>query len=571
MKSKYRNLFISTLSVFILMFSTTIFATEAIKHDDNILQKIDSLLKHTPDSSQYDELVKMIEKYRQKGDYVSTIVAINKALSLFSSPNIDDDLRRKLIILKVYLGQSYNGLGLFSESIKYNTEVLLFAREKKDTILSITSLMILGEAYVGLGVNDKAIKHMLEANNEAKRFKVYDFLPVTLNNLSTALIEINELDRAMTYLNQLEKYVNENEIKDSHVYLSKCTCLLQQGKTEEALTYCKLFETEINLLHNFHIKTSLYQEYAEIYLKLEDIDTAEQYVLKAIGLAKKHKFNDVLIQAYKVLSKIYTKKQNSNRATYYQDQYLQLNDSITSLNMRTAIGNVRLLSDIEQNKSKISKLKAENELKLIKIKTLVLSLVAVLVIGLFVYYQRRLTYKAYKKVVKENIKAIETHDEIVSLRKIVVHDTRKKVFSDEIIATLKEANNQKDSVNLTPQQSALIESQIRSAFDVDEVFLNKDLDLSGFANDIGTNRVYLSYVFNHVIKQSFNEMLNTYRINRAKKLLLTDSDKFTIEAIGLQSGFSNKVTFNRNFKSITGVTPSVFVKISQEHNESFSL
>ena len=211
MKKYSIKIFIRIISVAMLLLSTTVFASDTIKQNEDILQKIDSLIQHVPDSAKYDELAKMIETYRLKGDYVATIVIINKTLELFKDSYKDDKLVRKLNILKIYLGQSYNGLGLYSESIKHNTEVLLYSREIKDTILSVTSLMILGEAYAGLDVNDKAKKYMLEAYQEAKLYKKYDFVAITLNNLGATLIGLKEYDTAMAYFDQLE--LLESKIK----------------------------------------------------------------------------------------------------------------------------------------------------------------------------------------------------------------------------------------------------------------------------------------------------------------------------------------------------------------------
>ena len=102
-------------------------------------------------------------------------------------------------------------------------------------------------------------------------------------------------------------------------------------------------------------------------------------------------------------------------------------------------------------------------------------------------------------------------------------------------------------------------------FDIEKVYLQKDLDLEKFAKITNTNRVYLSFVFNNIINTPFSEMLNKYRINEAKKMLILNSKKFTIEAIANHSGYKNKATFNRNFKKLTGITPTVFLKIYQEN------
>lgn len=164
-----------------------------------------------------------------------------------------------------------------------------------------------------------------------------------------------------------------------------------------------------------------------------------------------------------------------------------------------------------------------------------------------IFYQKKKINKAYRKLVRENIDSVKTHEEISNLRKGLFNKNKEKIIESK-------------KINLTQGNAEAIELITRKLFDIDKVFLEKDLDLEKLAVYVNTNRVYLSHVFNNTIKMSFNEMLNKYRINEAKKLLILNVNKYTIEAIARESGFKNKATFNRNFKNLTGVTPSFFIK-----------
>jgi AraC-like DNA-binding protein len=70
---------------------------------------------------------------------------------------------------------------------------------------------------------------------------------------------------------------------------------------------------------------------------------------------------------------------------------------------------------------------------------------------------------------------------------------------------------------------------------------------------------HLSYYFREEKKQHFNDYRNEWRINHAKNLIRKGkANEFTLETIGLLSGFSTRNTFLTAFKKVEGITPSMF-------------
>ena len=104
-----------------------------------------------------------------------------------------------------------------------------------------------------------------------------------------------------------------------------------------------------------------------------------------------------------------------------------------------------------------------------------------------------------------------------------------------------------------------IEQRLLPTIQKEKLYLNTKLTLKECAKSIGTNEKYLSNYLNKNHKVNFNTFINNYRIEAAKKMLLSDdSDKYTIEAIAQMSGFNSKSSFNSVFKKYTGSTPSEF-------------
>jgi AraC-like DNA-binding protein len=92
-------------------------------------------------------------------------------------------------------------------------------------------------------------------------------------------------------------------------------------------------------------------------------------------------------------------------------------------------------------------------------------------------------------------------------------------------------------------------------------FLYNDLNLDKLSGLMNINKHYLSQAINENLKMNFFEYINFLRINEAKKLLATEK-KLSIKEIAFQIGYNNKVSFNKAFKNITGVTPGKYREAS---------
>ncbi len=90
-----------------------------------------------------------------------------------------------------------------------------------------------------------------------------------------------------------------------------------------------------------------------------------------------------------------------------------------------------------------------------------------------------------------------------------------------------------------------------------KLFKNPDVKIADIAKALHVMPHILSQYLNENLGKSFTLFMNEYRIEEAKKLLLTVNN-YKIEAIGYESGFNSKSTFFTVFKNMTGTTPSKF-------------
>lgn len=93
----------------------------------------------------------------------------------------------------------------------------------------------------------------------------------------------------------------------------------------------------------------------------------------------------------------------------------------------------------------------------------------------------------------------------------------------------------------------------------DKLYLESDLSLSGLSKLVGKSTQNTSEVINQYAKRNFNDFINFYRIQDAKKMLLDVNTKnYTISSIAFDAGFSTLSSFNSAFKKFEGITPSLY-------------
>ena len=95
----------------------------------------------------------------------------------------------------------------------------------------------------------------------------------------------------------------------------------------------------------------------------------------------------------------------------------------------------------------------------------------------------------------------------------------------------------------------------------EKLFTEPELTLQELADQIKFPPYQVSQSLNECLGKSFYDLVNGYRLEEAKRLLLDPSkSNLTILSIGFEAGFNSKTTFNTVFKQKTGLTPTAFRK-----------
>lgn len=114
---------------------------------------------------------------------------------------------------------------------------------------------------------------------------------------------------------------------------------------------------------------------------------------------------------------------------------------------------------------------------------------------------------------------------------------------------------------LTPEKIKSLASRLTQYMEIEKPFLDENVNLSLLAEQSEISQAHLSQVINQHFKMNFYDFVNQYRVEEAKKKLLSsDFDHLSVLGIAFDCGFKSKSSFNRYFKKYTGVPPSTFKK-----------
>jgi AraC-like DNA-binding protein len=119
-------------------------------------------------------------------------------------------------------------------------------------------------------------------------------------------------------------------------------------------------------------------------------------------------------------------------------------------------------------------------------------------------------------------------------------------------------NRSFDTLNQDEIKSYL--SRLQDVMKQEQLYFDPNLNLKQVASKTGIPVNLISFLINNRLDISFNEWVNSFRIEAVKKQMTGSRFKeITIAGIAGECGFNSKATFNRVFKLQTGMTPREYL------------
>ncbi len=481
---------------------------------DYSIQEISKLIVFYKDSL---SLVKESENYQNRGFY-------------------------SLVISNLY----YN-IGNYNKAIYFDKKALECFKTTKDTIFIMNALLSLSAYYGEINEQKTSLNFLKDLEKYAKESKNKAFLFNTYINMSMAYATIN-YNKAITYIKKAENLKNESTDNIFFLNNAKAGIYYVNKNYTKALKYYLKSARSIDPTSKYY--SAINANIAEVYMKLNKIDSAEFYSLKILNNSDSLAQTSIdYSNTFSILTEVYLNKQNNKDALLYFRKYKDYINSVMVNKKNEFISKLNVIyqtdSLVQANKQKTIEIK---QYKTRFIWSVILA-VMVMIVAVVIFFLYKKLNKSYRNIIKESVKYIKVKEENKALKNQIESltngPTKKTITIDDI------------------ENSDLIFEKIIDVIETQKLYTDKDFNIAKLSEIIGVNRSYISKIINAKTNLSFIKFVNSYRVEEAKQLLLDNKNKnLTLSAIGELAGFKSETSFYRVFKSELGMTPSYFISHS---------
>ncbi len=149
----------------------------------------------------------------------------------------------------------------------------------------------------------------------------------------------------------------------------------------------------------------------------------------------------------------------------------------------------------------------------------------------------------------------------ITLPSIDHHQTDSVTKSIEEFAADKSISKSKyERSGLTTAMAENIYAGLNRSMIDEKSFKDLDLTLTLLAKRLNVHPNHLSQVINTYEQKNFYDYINWLRVEEFKNLVLRpENQQYTLLSLAHECGFNSKTTFNRNFKKVTGLSPSEYL------------
>lgn len=508
--------------------------------------------------------------------------------------------RDKAVCTEAYLhmGDIHYAAGNYSNALKAYVEGLKISDDLHDKPCLAVLYKNMGNTYnelhsyeMGRYLYKTGLKEAVRQNDTDTQYKL-------LQNLAGVSILLEDIQGAASYYEELKKM--KIEPTDAGHYMEEfILALILKGKhryAESMRHFNELAALATSKKMPARYVCDAYDETAKILIETGDTANALVYLEKCVTLAEKSEILHRYADALKSLYTLYEEKGEPEAARKFKDKYLQIKDSIDNQQQLDNAKNQQFLYELEKTEKTISDLnRAQRESayvierqRLIMICSFV-GIIIVLFLLWYFYRQKKRLAGSYRALYSLNRELAETHkeskehqayiksviekqsDEIASLRSClterdlptqcaaVAADTHTETDSESGLPTAKYSSS-----NLSEDRRNRLAEAIADLMENGTQFTSPDFSLGMIADLLDSNVKYISQVINEVHHKNFSSFVNDYRIRLACERFadVENYGHYSVRGIGESVGFKSHTSFTNAFKKSTGISPSVYQKLS---------
>lgn len=406
----------------------------------------------------------------------------------------------------------------------------------------------------------KAFKFFSKAFQEALKTKDIDVLRMSIGNLTEvaqSLGKLKDIKKEIAAYKSLAKKLTWPGYKfDIGLYEGALSA--EQGNLAGYIDIYKNLVSEADKLGSLRYKYAAICGIISGYMEMKNYKEALNWIEIANNTFRGVDFKDGQLLLYRMQAECFDSLGRKDEAQNSMYNYVLLKDSLLNFNQVTAIRNSEFMEDVNDYEKQLYNINHKKQ-------TLQYLTIAGLLIMLIITWAWYKLYRKNKALNSANISLYNKNVELLKRDKEQSKNSgksREDSFAPEDDAKAK--IKYKNSVVSDSLRDSLWEN-ITTILQTNREIFEPDFSIDRLAELCGSKTKYVSQVINEH-GDNFSTVLNSYRIKEACQLMTPDTN-LTIEAIANQVGFRSVNAFRTAFKRVTGLLPSVYLKIAHRNHD----
>lgn len=373
-------------------------------------------------------------------------------------------------------------------------------------------------------------------------------------NLANNFLSMEKIDSALSYYQTANQYIDSIQDRRLKVEALNGLGLVYSEKKQDfntAIGYLKKASLLARELGSDYLIANTDLALGKAYFNSGSFPTAKSYLRNALFYAKSSQSHDIKIDALLFMSKLYEATGDIGKSLKTIQEYIKVKDSVFNSENTEIIANLQTRYETEKKEKENIELKKNNEIQgitlkkkrnLINFMAIGISLISLLMIFIFFLYRNKSI--ALKNLVTKNLELARCDRVVLEKGNFVPEQVYEQV---------------QDSETSDLQKELELINRFNTYLSEEKPYLYGRITIEDFCSPLSTNRTYLSKAINSVYRKSFSTIINEMRVRAARQMLA--DRKFahiSVEGIGEMAGYASRVVFYKNFKKITGLSPSYF-------------
>ncbi len=447
------------------------------------------------------------------------------------------------------LASIYHSLGDRPSEFKEAIKAQQIAKASSNSSWQASVCGFLATSFRHVGLMNESRKNLSlaeEANERQHNSPNYTLTKINIEHEKVFhAIEENNYEKALAHLEKAKENIHYGDNENSKSLLIKATndqlfgvCYLELGKLDLADSLLRSSLARIDGEEN-NLRPYIYRGLAEVAIGKGSADSALRYLRLTEPYLESSDREELKLLFYESSAHYHKLLGSTEEAVKYQELYVKLKDEKVRSSKAIADAIVSKLG--EENRKYEDNLLLGGGILFALILTLSLIL-------LYLIRQRSKDRQRYIDLVHQ------MKDKNMMVATLVAFGEEE---SDQQLDTKDPMISRETEERLLKQLTEL---------EAEAFFLDKNISLTKLANQFGTNQRYISYIVRKHSGMDFNSYIHQQRIHYIINRIRSDKKllDYKLSYLAEIAGFSSHSKFSSVFKTVTGLTPSVFIHFTKE-------